>query len=104
MVSGVSIRYAFLAHEIQVLGLQYYHIAKIVLGVSIHETPTLGYETFRQGRKIEVPLQVAGLIFVADPRAAETRSESFVDHYRPCELKQKSRKHAVHRKTYVARL
>jgi hypothetical protein len=38
----------------KVVGLQYYHIARIVLAVSNHQSPTPGYENLRHARKIEV--------------------------------------------------
>lgn len=36
-----------------VVGRQYYHIAKIILAVSIRMGPDLGYENLRHGRRVE---------------------------------------------------
>ncbi|OCL13497.1 hypothetical protein AOQ84DRAFT_283017 [Glonium stellatum] len=36
-----------------VVGLQYYHIARIVLAMSTHLTPTSAYDNLRRGRRVE---------------------------------------------------
>lgn len=38
----------------KVVGLQYYHIAKIILAISTPRATALGYERLREGRKLEV--------------------------------------------------
>ncbi len=41
---------------VTVVGLQYYHIAKIVLAVSTAQAKVSSYESLREGRKREVIL------------------------------------------------
>jgi hypothetical protein len=37
-----------------VVGIQYYHVAKLVIEVSLYSPSTCGYENLREARKIEV--------------------------------------------------
>lgn len=43
-----------LSNAQEVVALQYYHIAKLVLAVTTRQPQVSGYENLRQGRKIEV--------------------------------------------------
>ena len=54
MTLDVFVWYSKLLIQYLVLGLQYYHIAKIVLTISSCPSPMLGYETLKQSRNIEV--------------------------------------------------
>ena len=56
MVSGPTWHVIFqeAANSPEAVAVQYYHIAKLVLAVSIRQPQISGYENLRQGRKIEV--------------------------------------------------
>lgn len=57
MVSGDSWDTGILeraAEYLEVVALQYYHIAKLVLAVSNRQPQVSGYGNLREGRKIEV--------------------------------------------------
>lgn len=56
MTLGIFVRCSELLTSCAVLGLQYYHIAKIILTISSCPSPMLGYETLKQSRNIEVGL------------------------------------------------
>lgn len=63
---------------VSVIGLQYYHVAKIVLAVSSSPSPAVGYENLKHLRNIEVScsFMVPSILFAYINGTLENDSES----------------------------
>jgi hypothetical protein len=81
-----------------VIGLQYYHVAKIVFAVSTRQQPRTGYESIQHGRTIEVGFLYGkkNHYFPLTFFALETSLQSPVGCPWPSEVKCEGRKCTLH--------
>lgn len=83
-----------------VVGLQYYHIAKIVLAVSSCPSPVLAYENLKHSRNIEVCFAPELYIYSDSCYIRpENHPEPSLNRSRSGKVKHKGRKHIIYCQT-----